>query len=67
MPMTDPNKQNLYYRRQAAQCAAAALATTIAEIKQAYLDLEQGWHHLLPEQARASVRADRTASKPKQT
>jgi hypothetical protein len=44
-------RQNAYYAEQAAQCAAAALVTTVAEIKQAYLDLEQGWRHLFPEAA----------------
>jgi flagellin-specific chaperone FliS len=37
-----------YYVRQIVQCAAAANAATIAEIKDAYLNLEQGWRHLLP-------------------
>jgi hypothetical protein len=31
------------YKQQARACASAALATGIAEIKQAYLELEQGW------------------------
>lgn len=37
-----------HYRREASACAAAALASAIAEIKQAYLDLEQGWLCLAP-------------------
>lgn len=36
------------YRREASACAAAALATVIAEVKQAYLELEQGWLSLAP-------------------
>jgi hypothetical protein len=32
-----------YYRQEASACAAAAVTTAIAEIKQAYLELEQGW------------------------
>jgi hypothetical protein len=31
------------YSRQASACASAALATSITEIKEAYLNLEQGW------------------------
>lgn len=37
-----------YCRQQASACAAAALTAAIAEIKQAYLDLEQGWLSLAP-------------------
>lgn len=37
-----------YYRRQASACAVAAVTTPIAEIKQAYLNLEQGWLCLAP-------------------
>ncbi len=37
-----------YYRQQASSCATAALTTAIAEVKQAYLDLEQGWLCLTP-------------------
>jgi hypothetical protein len=51
MAMPSPSRQNAYYAEQAAKCAAAALITTIAEIKQAYLDLEQGWRQLIPESA----------------
>jgi hypothetical protein len=38
-----------YYSRQASKCASAALAATIAEIKEAYLNLEQGWLYLAPD------------------
>lgn len=41
-------ERTAYYRRQAFACATAALTTAIAEIKQAYLDLEQGWLCLAP-------------------
>ena len=41
--------QKAYYRRQASECAAAASATSVAEVKQAYLDLEQGWLSLAPD------------------
>jgi hypothetical protein len=37
-----------YYRQEASACAAAAVATAILEIKQAYLELEQGWLCLTP-------------------
>jgi hypothetical protein len=46
-----PNKDTEltgYYRQQASACATKALATAINEIKQAYLDLEQGWLSLAP-------------------
>jgi hypothetical protein len=38
-----------YCRAQAAECAAAAETTTILELKEAYLNLEQGWLQLAPE------------------
>jgi hypothetical protein len=41
-------EQTAYYRQQASACATAASATAIAEVKQAYLDLEQGWLCLAP-------------------
>lgn len=44
----DDDKRTTYYRRQASACATAAVATAIAEVKQAYLELEQGWLCLAP-------------------
>jgi hypothetical protein len=41
-------ERTAYYRQEASACATAALTTAIAEIKQAYLDLEQGWLCLAP-------------------
>ena len=41
-------ERTAYYRQQASSCATAALTTAIAEVKQAYLDLEQGWLCLAP-------------------
>ena len=41
-------KRATFYRQEASACATAALATSIAEIKQAYLELEQGWLCLTP-------------------
>jgi hypothetical protein len=37
-----------YYRQEASTCARAALTSAIADIKQAYLELEQGWLSLAP-------------------
>lgn len=41
-------ERTAYYRQQASACATAALTTAIAELRQAYLDLEQGWLCLAP-------------------
>jgi hypothetical protein len=41
-------ERTAYYRRQASACSAAASATVIAEVKEAYLNLEQGWLSLAP-------------------
>ena len=38
-----------YCRQQAAECAAAATATALSEVKEAYLNLEQAWLKLAPE------------------
>jgi hypothetical protein len=46
-------EQTAYYRRQASACATAALATAIAEVREAYLNLEQGWLCLLPKPTQA--------------
>jgi hypothetical protein len=35
-----------YCTKQAADCATAASATTIAEIKNAYVSLQEGWLYL---------------------
>lgn len=40
--------QKAYCHHQASECATAASATSVAEVKQAYLDLEQGWLSLAP-------------------
>ncbi len=49
-------ERTAYYRQQASACATAALTTAIAEVRQAYLDLEQGWLCLAPK-AEASAAA----------
>ena len=51
----DNAKRAAYYRQQASACATAALATVIAEVRQAYLDLEQGWLCLAPKAEESSV------------
>jgi hypothetical protein len=38
-----------YCRRQAAECARRALEATLAEVREAYVNLEQGWLQLAPE------------------
>ncbi len=48
-------KRTAHYRQEASACSAAALTTTVAEIKQAYLDLEQGWLCLAPKPENSSV------------
>jgi hypothetical protein len=48
-------KRTALYRQEASACATAALTATVAEIKQAYLDLEQGWLCLAPKPQNSSV------------
>lgn len=48
-------KRATFYRQEAFACAAAALTTSIAEIKQAYLELEQGWLCLTPKPENSSA------------
>jgi hypothetical protein len=38
-----------YCRKQAEDCAAAAAATPLTDVKEAYLNLEQAWLQLAPE------------------
>jgi hypothetical protein len=47
--MPHPRGKNEYCREQAAECASAATATVLADIKEAYLNLEQGWLQLAHE------------------
>ena len=56
-------KQTAYYRRQSYACATAASATAIAEVKEAYLNLEQGWLCLAPkvEERPANPKSDARA------
>jgi hypothetical protein len=48
-------ERTAYYRRQACACAAAAAAAAEPDVKDAYVNLEQGWLCLAP-------KADATAS-----
>jgi hypothetical protein len=38
-----------YCRHQAAECSRKALEATLAEVREAYVNLEQGWLRLAPE------------------
>jgi len=44
-------ERTTYCRQQAVECARAASDSIIAEVKEAYLNLEQGWLKLAPELA----------------
>jgi hypothetical protein len=41
--------QTTYCRREAAECARRALEATLAEVREPYVNLEQGWLRLAPE------------------
>lgn len=51
----DNADRTTYYRQQASACATAALTTAIAEVRQAYLDLAQGWLCLAPKVDKSSA------------
>jgi hypothetical protein len=53
--MPHRRQRTAYCQEQAAECAKAAVSSTIAEVKEAYLNLEQGWLQLAPEVADTSV------------
>jgi hypothetical protein len=42
-------ERTAYCQEQAAECAKAAFESTIVEVKEAYMNLEQGWLQLAPE------------------
>ena len=46
-PGTDAERA-AYYHQQSSDCAEAAAATTTAEVRQAYIELAQGWLCLVP-------------------
>lgn len=41
--------RKLYCQQQAAECASAANATNLSEIREAYLNMEQAWLKLAPD------------------
>lgn len=43
------NDRTEYCHRQAAECASAAAATTLSEVKEAYLNMQQAWLRLAPD------------------
>ena len=51
-------KRATSYRQEAFACATAALTTSIAELKQAYLELEQGWLCLTPKPENSCASAE---------
>lgn len=53
-PHNDADR-SAYYRKQASACATAALSVAAAEVRQAYLDLEQGWLCLAPKVAESAI------------
>ncbi len=69
--MKDSEEKNEYRHRQAAACHTAATASGVAEVRQAFLNLEQGWLQLIgaaPEtsdirHAEADLKVDKVKSK----
>jgi hypothetical protein len=53
--MLGASERTEHCRKQAAECAAAASATAIFDVKEAYRNLEQGWLKLAPEMIRAGL------------
>ena len=47
--MSRTTQRTEYCRQQAAECAIAAAASCIANVREAYLNLEQGWLELAPD------------------
>jgi hypothetical protein len=48
-PMPRTKDRTSYCRQQAAECASAATTTTLSEIREAYLNIEQAWLQLAPD------------------
>jgi hypothetical protein len=48
-PMLRTKDRKSYCQQQAAECASAAATTTLSEIKDAYLNMEQAWLRLAPD------------------
>jgi hypothetical protein len=47
--MPNQDARTAYFLNQATQCAKAASAASVAELRQAYANLEQGWLQLVPQ------------------
>jgi hypothetical protein len=45
-PMPRTSKRTEYCQRQAAECASAAMTTTLSEAREAHLNMEQAWLQL---------------------
>jgi hypothetical protein len=56
--MKDPEEKNEYRHKQAAACHSAATASSVAEVRQAFLELEQGWRQLIGAAPEASASPD---------
>ncbi len=56
-PTLRTKDRKLYCQQQAAECASAANATNLSEIKEAYLNMEQAWLQLAPD-----IDSDRTVA-----
>ena len=57
-----PAPRTVYCRRQADECAAAASKTSLPDLKEAYVNLEQAWLQLAPEwenDKNSSIRPER--------
>jgi hypothetical protein len=55
--MSHNSDRTAFCRKQAAECASAARATTLPEVREAYLNMEQAWLRLAPDID--NVQADR--------
>jgi hypothetical protein len=49
--MPNQDARTAYLRNQATQCAKAASNASVAELREAYASLEQGWLQLIPQPA----------------
>lgn len=49
--MPNQDARTAYFLNQATQCAKAASKASVAELREAYANLEQGWLQLVPQPA----------------
>jgi hypothetical protein len=47
--MNRNDERSAYCRDRAAECAVAATSTTLADVREAYLNLARAWLYLVPE------------------